>query len=53
MDFDRPHRGQILVTDTLVTVTRPRQVVVHINADPFISWGIKIPHSFAIVFHKG
>ena len=23
-DFERPHRGQILVTDTTVTVTRPR-----------------------------
>jgi hypothetical protein len=23
-DFERPHRGQILVTDSLMTVTRPR-----------------------------
>ena len=52
-DFGRPHRGQILVTDTLVTVPRPRQVVVHISADPFISSGIKIPHFFGIVFYKG
>ena len=30
-----PIRGQILLTDNLLTVTRPRQEVVHIIAETF------------------
>ena len=30
-----PIRGQILLTDNLVTVTRPRQAVVHKIAETF------------------
>ena len=62
-----PIRGQILVTDSLLTVTRPRQVVVHKIAETYLFGedfkhgffkkiilfsGIKIPHSFAIFFSK-
>ena len=52
MDFDRPHRGQILVTDTIVTVTTtPLGGRTH-NADPFIICGIKIPRSVGSFFSQ-
>ncbi len=31
-----PIRGQILVTDSMLTVTRPRQVVVHKIAETYL-----------------